>query len=140
MKKLFLSTFILLISSLILNAQCDKKVVLNSSRTEYVDSSGNVERTVDENTVIEITQSEITIAPADRKMTGTVKYEKCNWTKPFKEGKSVLKTVITDQGGDVQNVTITIEGKDGRVYLTAVVDNTPNRIIRVQAEKFEEKK
>lgn len=141
MKKIFFVAFLLSVNIAVF-AQCGKDQKLTSSKTEYLDSGMNVQKTVDENTVIEITKDSITIIPGsdDNKMTGTIASTDCNWTTPYKEGKSVLKTAITDPGGDTKNVTITIAGKEGKLYLTALVDDEPNQIIRVALDSFEEKK
>ncbi|MCW3118332.1 MAG: hypothetical protein JWM28_2414 [Chitinophagaceae bacterium] len=122
--------------------QCDKIVTLTSSKTQYLDSSFAVQKTVDENTVIQITKTEVTIAPGseDDKMTGTIKSDICNWKKPFKEGKSIIKVPLKDHSGDVKNATITIEGKDGKVTLLLEVDEMPDKKIRVDIDQFEEKK
>ena len=123
-------------------AQCDKKVKLTSSKTEYLDSAGTVQRTVDETTVIEISKPDITIAPGseENKMTGTIKSDTCNWKIPFKEGKTVLKATITDRSGDTKDVTLTIQGKDGKLNFLAEVDNEQDKKIRLTIDKFEEKK
>jgi hypothetical protein len=39
------------------NAQCNKNLVLASSKTEYLDAAGAVQKTVDEKTQIDITKS-----------------------------------------------------------------------------------
>lgn len=139
MKKVVLSAFILMTISIVGYSQCDKKIQLTSSKTEYLDAAGNVQRTKDENTVIDINKTEISISPDGQTMIGTVKFESCKWTKPFKEGKSILTVTIEDQGGQAKTGTITIEGKDGKVYFILAPDDNPNKIIRVLIEKFEEK-
>lgn len=123
-------------------AQCDKKVVLTASRTEYLDATGTLQRSVDEHTVIELGPAGISITPGreENRMTGTIKSNTCNWTVPFKEGKSVIKSVLTDDRNAARNVTLTIEGKDGKVTLLAEVDEMPDRRIRVLLDKFEEVK
>ena len=40
-------------------------------------------------------------------MKGTITTNSCDWKIPYKEGKSVIKSVITDQSGDVKNATRT---------------------------------
>lgn len=138
-KRIFL--FIAFLSGFVCYAQCDKKLVLNSSKTEYLDSVFSVARTVEENTLIEITKTELIITPgsADNQMKGPIKSVSCNWTIPYKEGKTVLKAALADPGGDTKNVTVTIEGKAGKLTLTAEVDAEPNLKVRVPIDKFEEK-
>jgi len=140
MKKSFLS-FLVLCVGIISYAQCDKKLVLHSSKTEYLDSTKTVMRAVDEISVIEVTNAELIITPggADNRMSGPVKSTSCNWKIPFKEGKTVIKASLTDPSGDSKNVTITIEGKAGKMTLLAELDDEPNKKIKVAIDKFEEK-
>ncbi|MHA4845818.1 hypothetical protein ACX0G7_16710 [Flavitalea antarctica] len=146
MKKLIAALFCvggLLLTTGGLNAQCDVNSVFTSSKTLYLDSNNTVMRTVDENTTIEITKTEILISPGNengRTMKGTFISNTCNWKIPYKEGKTVIKTVIADPGDDPGAVTIVIEGKDGVVSLVVTIDKEPNKRIKVVADKFEEKK
>ncbi len=123
-------------------AQCSKKIIFTSSKTEYLDASGTVQKTADEKTVIEANKAEITITPGEEgnKMTGTIKSDTCSWKTPFTEGKSIIKALITGDHGDTKNVTLTIEGKDGKITLLAEMEAMPGKKIRVTADKFEEKK
>ena len=123
-------------------AQCDKNFTLTSSKTEYYDGSGTLQRSVDEKGVIVITGKDLVIThgPNEEKMTGTVKYDTCSWKVPFKDGKVIIRTALTGDNGNTQNVTLTIEGKDGKITCTAVPDDDQNRQIRLTVDKFEEKK
>ena len=122
-------------------AQCDKILVLTSSKTDFLDASGTLKKSEEENTVIEIAKTEMTITPGgeENKMSGPVKSVVCNWKTAFKEGKTVIKAILTDRSGDAKDVTITIEGKDGKVTLLAEVDEMPDNKIKVTLDKFEEK-
>lgn len=123
-----------------LNAQCDKNLVLTSSKTEYLDASGAVQKTMDEKTQIDIGQKSITISPgSDHTMTGAILSVTCAWQTAFKEGKSEFKTEFEDQGMNKQ-ITIILEGKNGKVSFTVTFADNPNKIIRVWADSFEEKK
>src|SRR5271165_683649 len=118
-----MKTIIIILSLLIAGsaasfAQCGKKIVLTTSKTEHLDASGAVQRTDDEKAVVQIGKSDITITVNDEhKMTGTIKSDDCNWNVPFKEGKTIIKAAISSEQGEEKNVTITIEGKDGKVTL-----------------------
>ena len=142
MKKIF--AFMLLLSggSLLSYGQCDKKVVLTSSKTEHLGADSSLQRTEDEQTVIEFDKTNITIAPGneDHKMTGTITSYDCNWPTPFKDGKTVMKVLLTDGGGDTKKLTITIEGKAGKVKLLAELDDEADKKIRLNADSFAEKK
>jgi hypothetical protein len=120
-------------------AQCGKKVVLTTANTQHLDASGAVERTVDEKAIVEINKSDLAINVNDEhKMTGKIKSDTCNWKVPYKDGKSIIKAVLTDEQGTDRNVTITIEGKDGKVTLLLEMDGMPDDRIKVTVVKFEE--
>ncbi len=137
MKKHTVLFLLLLISGASVYAQCGKKLVLNSVKTEYLDSTNTLQRSTDENTSIEIVDSVITIKPNDNTITGEIKSQTCNWNVPYKEGKTVLKTLLKTNN-DERNATLTIEGKDGVVTLLVEMPEDPNKRIRVTLTKFEE--
>ncbi|RYU90476.1 hypothetical protein EWM62_07405 [Mucilaginibacter terrigena] len=118
-------------------AQCDKAVTLTSSSTNYINREGEV-RTKDEEVTVTINKTELTIIPGDvdKKMTGPISSNTCEWKVPFKEGKSVIKALLTRDGAD-RHATVTIEGKDGKVTMTFEAEETMGRKIQVVADKFE---
>lgn len=120
--------------------QCGTKVVFTSSQTQHLGADSSVQRTDDEKMVIEFDKSTITISPGDNRMTGKVDSIACNWTTPYKVGKTRLRVTITNDQGETKKATITIEGKDGRIVLLGGLDDTPDDRIQVIADKFEEKK
>ena len=141
MKKIIVAFSLLSACSMAGFAQCDKKVILHSSKTEYLDASYAVQRTVDEKSTVEIDKSGVTIAPGNaERRTGAIQSDSCNWKVPFKEGKSIIKVIFTREDGTVRNATITIEGKDGKVTLLMEMAEMPDRKIRVSIDKFEENK
>lgn len=141
MKKILLLPLLLLTIPAVY-AQCDKEVTLAVSNTEYINAAGAVERTVDEKSTIEISKSDVVIRPGneDRKMSGKIQSNTCTWSVPYKEGKSVIKARFDDPSGNQQNATITLEGKDGKITFLMEVAEMPDRKIRVNVDKFEEKK
>ncbi|MBC7830207.1 MAG: hypothetical protein H7122_20860 [Chitinophagaceae bacterium] len=141
MKKTLFAVLLLSIGSITGYAQCARQVILTSSKTEYLDSNGALQKTEEEKSVVEINKSEIIITPGneDHKMTGIIKSDTCNWKTPFKEGKTVIKATLS-RDGNTMNATITIEGKDGKITLLFEVEERPDRKIRIVADKFEEKK
>ena|SRR5476651_2090113 len=139
MKTLFLSLFLLIAGTAISFAQCGKKFTITTSKTEHLDSNGNITRTDDEKAVVVIGKTDINISVNDdHKMTGTLKADDCNWPVAYKEGKTTIKAVITNPNGEEKNVTITITGKDGKVTLLFEIEGEPDDRIRVAADKFEE--
>lgn len=139
MKKITLILSLLLAISTASFAQCDKTIVLSSSKTDHMDAAGAIIRTEDETAQVEIDKSAVNVSiNGDHKITANIKSNTCNWTVPFKEGKSVIKAVA-DRNGEDQNFTITIEGKDGKVTLLFERDDHPDDRIKVAADKFAEK-
>ncbi|HKZ67316.1 MAG TPA: hypothetical protein VJ111_13210 [Chitinophagaceae bacterium] len=121
-------------------AQCDKTIVVTSSKTEYLDIAGAIKKVIGEKTVIEITQTSITISPeSDHTMTGAILSVNCTWKMAFREGKSEFKTIFKEND-ESKPITITLEGKDGKISFLAVFDDAPDKRIRVWADSFGEKK
>ncbi|MBE0543423.1 MAG: hypothetical protein IH623_18930 [Verrucomicrobia bacterium] len=121
--------------------QCDKNVVLTCAKTEYLNAEGVVQRTVEEECVIKVSKSEVTIAPSGHvKMTGSVTSTVCDWKQPFKVGKTTLEATFKNENGDTRNATLIIEGKDGKITCVMKEKARPDRVIRATANKFEEQK
>ncbi len=140
MKTLILITGLLLSASITSFAQCGKKVTLTSSGTQHLDAKGTVLKTVDEKAIINIEEKNIKINVNDEhEMEGTIKSMTCDWKVPYKDGKSVIKTTM-NEGGEDRDVTITIEGTDGKVTLLYEMDGMPDERIKVAIVKFEEVK
>jgi hypothetical protein len=142
MKTIALILSLLLAGSAVSFAQCGKKFMITTAKTEHLDASGSVTRTDNEKAVVIIGKTDINItvtnANDEHKMTGTIKSDTCNWPVAYKEGKTVLKAVITNDNGEDKDVTITITGKDGKVTLLFEMEGDGDDRIRVTADKFEE--
>jgi len=139
MKSLTLIFLMLTAACSISFAQCGKKVTITTAKTEHLNAAGTVERTVDEKAIVDINKTDLAINVNDEhKMTGKIKSDVCNWTIPFKEGKWVIKATITDEQGTDREVTLAIEGKDGKVTLLFETDGMPDDRLRVTVVKFEE--
>jgi len=140
MKQIFLSLAIL-VASITAFAQCDKKNLVTCNKTEYLDANGDVQRSTDEITIIEFDNKNISVTPGDDgTATGTITSMTCDWKVPYKEGKTVMKADITDPQGQVHKVTLTIEGKDGKLTFLVDMEERADRRIRAVVNKFEEKK
>lgn len=140
MKKIIVLSLVIIIS-MIGYGQCDQKLLLFSSKTEYLDSNKVVQRTVDENTTIEISRTTVSIMPGTKEdeMHGPVKSIKCTWKIPFKEGKAVIKAALSDERGEVNNITITLEAKEGKLNLIAELDEAPEKKIRLAIDSMTER-
>ena len=141
MKNIFVLVFFVCCSYVSV-AQCDKKVKFTSSKTEYLDSAGNVQDTRIENTTIELSKEEIVVRPGnveDREMRGKLTNWVCAWKTAYKEGKTSFTSSLMTNNGETNEVSIVIEGKDGKMTLTAVPKERPDRKIRVPIDNYEEK-
>jgi hypothetical protein len=140
--KNFIVTAALLLSASIGFGQCDQDVVITSSKTEYLDASGVVTRSEDEQSTIEITRTKITITPgnAAHKMIGNVQSTTCEWSKAFQEGKMVIKAVFDDPAGAQRNATLTTEGQAGIITFLMEIAEMPDKKIRVHVTSFKESK
>jgi len=139
MKKTILILVLLLAISAVTFAQCDKTVELTSSKTDHLDESGAITRTDNETAVIDISKTAVDVSiNGEHKITATIKSNTCSWATPFKEGKTVIKA-SADRGGQEQNFTITIEGKDGKVTLLFEREDKPGDKIKVVIDKFTDK-
>ena len=144
MKTILITLFLLAAGSAMSFAQCDKKVTLTSSKTEHFDANGNLKNSDDEKTLIEFNNTEIAVTVThdngDDKMTGKVKSNICNWQVPFKTGKTLLNITLNREDGQSRDFTVTIEGKDGKVTLSAESKEEPDDKIQLPIDKFEEAK
>jgi len=138
LKKAVIIIFLLIAGTKASFAQCDQTVTLTSSKTSKVDDQGNTDSR-DENTVVTITKTDVTIVPGgdDHKMSGTISSKTCDWKTPFKEGKTVIKAKLSDDNGHDRTATITITGVAGKVTLTFEAEEKPGMKIFVIADKFE---
>jgi len=137
LKKLVLA-LLLAASSTLCFAQCDKTATLVSSQTNYYTDSGEFIKAKDEETVITITRTALTIVPGDEehKVTGPITKSTCDWKVPFKEGKSTITAVLENKGRE-RHATLIIEGKNGKVTATYTIEEAPGRMLIITANKFE---
>lgn len=142
MRSILMTCLLLAAGSTIAMAQCGKKVRLTSSKTEHWDNHGTLQHTDDEKVAVEFDQSDITVSinndSGERKLTGKVKSDTCDWKVPFKEGKTTLHVTLNNDDGESRDYTMTITGKDGKLSFVAETKDEPE-IIKLEVEKFEEK-
>jgi K+-transporting ATPase c subunit len=142
MKKIILSALSVIGIAMAAQAQCDQTVQISSSKTNMLDETYQVKGSKDEQVVVDITKTTVTITnngKTDDALVGQIKDMQCAWKLPFKEGKTVIKTDLVDRSGDVKEATITIEGKDGKIILIAEAKERPDQKIQLEVNKFEQK-
>jgi hypothetical protein len=143
MKKTLLSLLGIVSIATIGYSQCDRKLKITSSKTEYLNEKLEVQRSVDEPVIVTISKTTITIeinGEDEKKMTGTITPVSCQWKTPFKDGKTIMKAEIADQRGDTKSTSITIEGKDGKVTFLLELNESQDKKIRLTMDTFEEQK
>jgi|SRR5580700_11413201 hypothetical protein len=136
----------LLVAAILLTAvtagygQCEKKTVLTASKTEHLAADSSVQTNDDGVVTIEFDKTTFNVSPQNESpLTGKVDSVTCNWSTPYKVGKMRMKITLTTAQGEIQKFTVTIEGKAGKVTLYATMDGQPDQMIRLTADKFEEK-
>jgi len=143
MKSTIIALILLVAGSTAALAQCDKKVSITSSKTEHFDSSGTLKNTQDETTVVEFNKTDITVSlnheGNDQKMTGKVNSSTCNWKVRFKEGKTTMNVTLHRTADESRDFAVVVEGKDGKLTLTAESKEEPDDKIKLVIDKFEEK-
>ena len=138
MKKLTAAIIALSFISVSATAQCEKKLTITSSKTEYLNEDTALQKTVEENTIIEINKPLMTISPGTKKMVATITSETCTWKTPYVEGITVYKVTFEEEEGKVKNATVIIEGKGSGLTMLVTPEGEPY-MIRVPIDKFEEK-
>ena len=133
MKGIIVTLFISLAGTLSTYAQCKENTVLITSKTNLADPSGNPVGVKDEKTVLRFSKTAIllNIDGEDRAELKIVS-QNCNWTIPYKEGRTVIKAKLNDS-----DYTLSIEGKEGRVNLHVVKNESDDSILSMVVDKFE---
>ena len=141
MKNLLFLLVLLLFVQLCGFAQCSEEVILSASKTEYLNGSGVLQRTVDESSTIEISKTRVVIKPgnADQVMSGAITSDTCNWKSPYTEGLTVIHALFDDSSAEPRHVTLKLEGASGKITLLMEIQEMPDRIIRVNIDKFAKK-
>jgi len=141
MKNLLLLPVLLLFVQFGSFAQCGEEVILSASKTEYLNGSGVLQRTVDESSTIEISKTKVVIKPgnADQVMTGTITSDTCNWKAPYTEGLTVIHALFDDPSAEQRHVTLKLEGISGKITFLMEIQEMPDKKIRVSIDKFVKK-
>jgi hypothetical protein len=144
MKKLLTSVLIFLLPLSYCFSQCKKNIRLLSDTTAFIDASGNLLNSKQEDVLVEITDSAVDIKISENgmqrdNMVGKIHVVSCQWKVPFKTGKTVMHSKLRDKGGDSKDAVLTIEGIAGKITFLLEPQES-NKRIRLSIKKFEEKK
>lgn len=142
MKKLILLASILLLMFKLSMAQCDTRTVVESTKQEMIDASGQVADQKEESVSIEFRKDTIMLRNTNNSepITALVKESTCEWKQAFKNGKGVYKVEYTYPNGSTGKGSIEIEGKEGVITVHILMERLGDRKIRVVVSKFEERK
>jgi hypothetical protein len=142
MKKIILLVLVFVTVNKWSNAQCNKKILWTSTKEEFLDANGQVTHTDEDSVTLEVSDSDITInhnnIPQDE-LKGTIKEINCNWSEPFKTGKTTFKSDLTEVSGDEHNGNFTIEGKDGQISVLMELTDKGGMKIKLYVNRYEEK-
>jgi hypothetical protein len=142
-----MKSFIIIVLSLLIfsasgNAQCSKKVIWTAAKAEFLDSTGNITKTMDEKIEITNSKTEIKLMHSDKEedaLSGTIKDFSCNWKDAFKNGKTIIKTDLTQNNGDTRTSVITIEAKNGKITIVVEMNSPDGPLkIRVPVDSYKE--
>ncbi|SKB35209.1 hypothetical protein [Daejeonella lutea] len=120
-------------------SQCGKNINLTGSKTQHLNESGKVTRTEEEKSYVHISKSIITITVKDEfKASCTIKSVQCDWSIPFKKGRTTIHAVMTNDMGEPKDLVLSIEGSDLGLFLLFEIIGSPGDKVKVALDKFEE--
>lgn len=111
--------------------QCNKTIKWTTGKSEFIDGSGNVQRSKDEAVEVVVNSKKIDITmqgpQGGEGMKGDVSDYACNWNDD-KNGKTVFKSTLTDTQGTVRHATVTIESVNGLATILLAAEEEPQSI------------
>lgn len=141
MKKIILLFSFAFTLSIASNAQCDKKVLYTSAKQEWLNSKNEIQKNDADKVTVEISKTSVILNHNDDPndvMKGDIKNTDCNWNEAYKNGKSIIQAQLTEGANDVHDATITIEGKDGILFILIEMKDHPDMIIKAYVDKYTE--
>lgn len=142
MKKMLLSFAVLLLAGTAAIAQCDKNVVFHSDKQEMISPEGEVMDNKTDLLSIEFTKEKIVVNVNEKndKLIATIKETICEWKDIYKEGKAIYKVDFQKpESGETSEGSMTVEAKDGKLYILVEIARLEGKKIKVLVNKHEEK-
>ena len=140
MKKNLLAIGTIVLSTM-LHAQCGKNVTWMSSKTEYLDSSGQVEDAKAMATSLQTTANHITVTVEEGGgdiLQGDIRDLTCEWKEAYKNGRSHFSALMAKSNGETREATFTIEAKDGKIVIIVEVERMQGRKMRILIDNYKE--
>jgi hypothetical protein len=141
MKKMIVLVAVCIALGLVSKAQCDQNIKWTSSKSEFIDASGTIERSEDETVIVTTSATKISIVPhgsSEETLTGNISDYACNWADK-QNGKTNFKSLLTDSRGDTLHATIAVEAVNGKTTIFLEATEMPSKI-RLSINSFEEVK
>jgi len=141
MKKITVLVAACIAVSLVSKAQCDESIKWKSSKSEFLDTSGNFQRANEEAVEVTTTPKKINIVrgtTGEQVMNGDIANYSCNW-KDKQNGKTSFNAVLLEPGGKTRHATITIEAINGKATILLEAEEEDTKI-RLNVDSFEEVK
>lgn len=142
MKKFIVLTTAFFVVAFTSTAQCDKTIRWTSSKSQFLDTVGNVLNEHDESVQVTTTQKRILIirhADEEQTLEGEITDYACKWNDN-QNGKTTFKSLLVDnKENKTRHATIIIEAVNGvtTILLRAEEEET---IIKLNIDSFEEVK
>ena len=124
------------------SAQCDKNVIYNSGRADFVDSLGNNVNSKEGKITVTLTKNDFVLMhdnDEEDALRGNVKNLKCEWKDAYKNGKTTFESELVGKSGEKDDAIVNIEGKDGKL-LIQVKFKIMNKILKIIPTGYTETK
>ena len=121
-------------------AQCDKNILFTSSKQDWMNSKDEVTKSDQDKVTLQVSKTSVVLNHNDDpndEMTGDIKKVDCNWTESFKNGKTTIEAQLKEHD-DMHDASLTIEGKDGVMFIIIELKDHPNMKIKAYVDKYEE--
>jgi len=142
MKKSILLLFVIGALGVKSMAQCNTKTLYTSLKQEWLNGKGEVQKNDSDKVTVEVSKTGIVFTHNDDpndEMKGDIKDMSCNWTEAYKNGKTIIQAKLTEGHNDVHDADVTIEGKDGVMFIILELKDHPDMKIKAYVDKYEEK-
>ena len=128
-------------SAVVARAQC-QNTVMYKAKTEYLNSKDVVENSVVEESTLLISPTQVVLQKNSNgadEVTGSVIGWNCHWPDGFKKGKTIFSSVLAKGNGEQRGAGFTIEGRDGELFITVIIEGMDQKI-RFKADTYQIKK
>jgi hypothetical protein len=118
-----------------------QEILYTSTKEEWLNSKDEIQKTDQDKVTVEVSKTNVVINHNDDpndQMKGEIKNADCNWTEAFKNGKTTIHAELVEGNNDVHDATLTIEGKDGEMFILLELKDHPDMRIKAYVDKYEE--